>query len=151
MSAPLGEFERQVLTALVEGYQAREGLKERLRPLNEWEIARRSGYIDLSYAAYGEHPARSKLALALGSLQRAGLIALWETGPKYDSFVPTPAGAASVDRRTQSFDQAFYERQQPAGMADEDPLVQRLDEIIRLLRSLEAKLGAPPSTGTDPE
>ena len=94
-----GGLEVQVLTALVEGYQAREGMKDRIRALNEWEIARRSGLTELSYAEYLEHPLRDQVMNALLALQRGGLVALWERGAKYDSFVPTEKGTLSWIKR----------------------------------------------------
>ena len=54
-----------VLTALVEGYKAREGMKDRIRALNEWEIARRAGLTDVSYAEFFEHPSRDSVAQAV--------------------------------------------------------------------------------------
>src|SRR5438105_2044042 len=132
----------QVLTALVEGYQAREGMKDRIRALNEWEIARRAGLTESSYAEFFDHPSREPVLNSLYALQRYGLASVWERGVKYDTFIPTakgqeflaggpavvpaPEAAASADSAAQ-----------PAA----DPITARLDEIIRLLRSIDAKLG----------
>lgn len=89
----LDPLQRQVLAALVEGFAARKGLKDRLKALNEWEIARRSGFEGISYAGYATHPARERIGLALAALEAAGLIAPWHRGPQYVSYVPTEAGA----------------------------------------------------------
>ena len=140
MTSDLNDFQAQVLEALVNGYQAREGMKERIRALNEWEIARRSGFTDISYASYLDHPARNQVMEALMVLQRSGLVSVWERGAKYDSFVPTLSGAGTVLARGESIqDKASgpLERrpEDPATLAD---IVERLDEIIRLLRSIES-------------
>jgi hypothetical protein len=144
----LTEFESQVLRALVEGYTAREGTKDRIRALNEWEIARRSGATDLSYAAFQGHPARAGLGAALSTLERLGLVAVWERGANYDSFVPTPDGSqcvVGVRPRAAAGPQSGHEAE--AGpRPDIDPpgtdlIVERLDEILHLLRSIDARLG----------
>lgn len=129
----LTEFESQILVALVEGHAARTGLKDRMRALNEWEIARRSGFTDVSYAAYAEHPTRAKVASALSALQRNGLISLWDRGVQYDSFVATAAGARSVSA----------EAEPVSPTASVDPILQRLDEILRVLRSIDHQLKGP--------
>src|SRR5262245_5626150 len=92
--------EQRVLAALVEGYVARAGLKERLRFLNEWEIARRAGYTEMSYAEYLEDPLREQVATVLSALQTQGLASLQERGPKYDTFAPTELGILTADRVT---------------------------------------------------
>lgn len=126
----LTDFENQVLVALVEGHAARAGLKDRMRALNEWEIARRSGFTDISYAGYAEHPTRAKVASALMALQRSGLVSVWDRGVQYDSFVPTATGARSV----------VGEAKPVSPTASVDPILQRLDEILRVLRSIDHKL-----------
>jgi hypothetical protein len=127
----LTDFQRQLLLALVEGYEARAGMKDRIRALNEWEIARRSGYTEISYAQYLEHPARDVVMEGLMALQRFGLVDIWERGVKYDTFVPTASGTAAA---------GLGDRGQVTGDKD-DAIIERLDQIIRLLKSVEAKLG----------
>ena len=133
-----------------------------MRALNEWEIARRSGFTDISYAAYAEHPTRVKVASALMALQRSGLVSLWDRGVQYDTFVPTAAGARSVNGETdpvspQLGEPAPAEAPRRAGrMAaapsragriaaapsrpSVDPILERLDEILAVLRSIDAQL-----------
>src|ERR687883_178597 len=89
MDGSLPEAVTQVLVALVEGYRAREGLKDRIRALNEWEIARRAGLTEVSYAEFYEHPSRDQVSQALSALQRMGLASVWERGVKYDTYIPT--------------------------------------------------------------
>src|SRR5437016_18279 len=86
---PLTDLQLTILTALVEGYKAREGMKDRIRALNEWEIARRSGVTEASYAEFFDHPSREQVLNALLALQRRSLAEVWERGVKYDSFIPT--------------------------------------------------------------
>ena len=141
----------RVLVALVEGYAARDGMKDRLRALNEWEIARRSGYVDLSYVEYLEHPLRDEVANALLALQRQGLVSVWDRGIKYDSFVPTATGTESATQRAAPRLPELASDSEPGVRADvvariavdqedQDQVLTRLDEIIRLLRSIDARL-----------
>lgn len=145
MKSALTDFQTQVLVALVDGYLAREGMKDRIRALNEWEIARRSGITDISYAGYLEHPTRDKVAGALMALQRLGFVAVWERGAKYDTFVPTTGGTLLVgaDQSSEGEQRSAETAAAPltTSGAEADRIVERLDEIIRLLRSLESKLG----------
>jgi hypothetical protein len=144
----LTDFERTLLVALVEGYAAREGLKDRIRALNEWEIARRSGCVDVSYAQYLEHPARDVVMAGLMALQRLGFVAVWERGVKYDTFVPTDQGATVAVGVVERPPAAEATAASPAAGADQplaggfsDLILERLDQIIHLLRSIDAKLG----------
>lgn len=158
--ADLTDFQRQLLVALVEGYEARAGMKDRIRALNEWEIARRSGYTDISYAQFAEHPSRDVVMEALVALQRFGLVTIWERGVKYDTFLPTAHGTTAASRgsreqATEDSEVLTANGQAHPGSSDPsvpytlspaistDPVIERLDEIIRLLRSLDAKLGGP--------
>jgi hypothetical protein len=141
VQAELDDFQARVLVALVEGYSAREGMKDRIRALNEWEIARRSGYTDISYAEYTEHSARSTLTQALSVLQQRGLVQVWERGVKYDTFVPTVSGAQWARGSATTHDQGVA-----YGATHEDAdasIIRRLDQIISLLRSIDTKLGGP--------
>jgi hypothetical protein len=138
------DFEAHLLSSIVEGYLAREGMKDRIRALNEWEIARRSGTSEDSYAQYEMAPGRDRVRTALAELERQGLISVWERGIKYDSFVPTAEGTLRVHpvemprERVQPVAEQRA-REAPGG----DPVIERLDEVIRLLRSIESKLGRP--------
>ncbi|MBM2810219.1 MAG: hypothetical protein HW416_978 [Chloroflexi bacterium] len=140
MVADLSEFQARVLMALVEGYRAREGMKDRIRALNEWEVARRSGYTDISYAEYSEHPARNVMLQAISTLQQRGLIQVWERGVKYDTFIPTPSATISAELTP-------TDESPPEGTASDqiatsnEAIIARLDEIANLLRSIERKLG----------
>jgi hypothetical protein len=148
-------IQQQVLTALAEGYAARQGMKDRIRALNEWEIARRAGLTEASYAVFSTDPTRDEISAALSALQRSGLVSVWDHGAKYDSFVPTPGGSQLVAGSTQSSRSPLADgpildarRDIPnpdpsASIAtvDQAAIVERLDEMIRLLRSIDAKLG----------
>ena len=133
----LTEGQRRILSALVEGYRARAGMKDRIRALNEWEIARRSGSTSLSYAEFSHDPARQELIQILGELQRLGLVSTWDRGINYDTFVPTERGDSVVTTAGIA----------PAGSAADgefgskvDRVIERLDEVIELLKSIEARL-----------
>jgi hypothetical protein len=146
VESDLSEFETCVLTALVEGYEARQGLKDRIRALSEWEIARRAGFTEISYAGYLDHPIRDQIMGALGTLQRLGLISVWERGAQYDTFVPTPTGSRLVisDLGTDPADvssEPIASEGDGIGPTPANPVIERLDEIIRLLRSIESKIG----------
>jgi len=141
----LTDVQNQVLVALVGGYRAREGMKDRIRALNEWEIARRAGLTDVSYAEFYEHPSRDQVSQALSVLQRMGLASVWERGIKYDTFIPT--GRADLIVPAEGSEVAASPAHGDSGSApvqvgaEADPVLARLDEIIRLLRSVDAKLG----------
>lgn len=142
----LSEFEQLVLGALVAGYEARQGLKDRIRALNEWEIARRSGFTDISYAGYLDHPTREQVMGALSVLQRFGLISVWERGAQYDTFVPTAVGSqwASLDQTPELSilpEEGPELANGPVHATPIEPVIDRLDEIIRLLRSIDSKNG----------
>jgi len=135
-----GQF--RVLVAIVEGYRAREGMKDRIRALNEWEIARRAGGTTLSYAEFTQDAAREDLVRVLGELQGLGLVSIWERGVHYDTFIPTQDGDRLVDL-SKTNDAAASTALRSAGLADlpaADPVVERLDEIIRLLNSIQDRL-----------
>jgi hypothetical protein len=145
-------LQHQVLTALAEGYAARQGMKDRIRALNEWEIARRSGLTQASYAEYLTHPTREDVSAALNVLQRMGLASVWDRGAKYDTFVPTAAGTdlvAGVGASRGAGPDAMPSNGDSLGAAPgipssaRDAIGERMDEIIRLLRSIDAKLGGP--------
>jgi len=128
---------------------AREGMKDRIRALNEWEIARRSATSEDSYAGYETGSDRERVRSALGELERQGLISVWERGVKYDSFVPTAEGTllvhpvAEASAVAPAMEAPPAEHRPIASATGTDPVVERLDEIVRLLRSIESKLGGP--------
>jgi len=138
----LSAVQQRVLLAVVEGYRAREGMKDRIRALNEWEIARRADGTALSYAEFTHDPSRGELVRVLGELQQLGLISTWERGIHYDTFIPTPRGDQVVST-------PGAEDQVPTGAptaergAIADPVCERLDEIIELLRSIRDRLPEP--------
>jgi hypothetical protein len=148
VTGDLTVFQHQVLTALAEGYAARQGMKDRIRALNEWEIARRSGLTQASYAEYLTHPTREEVSAALSVLQRMGLASVWDHGAKYDTFVPTAAGTQLISGVVEPQDGGLVQdghgdhASTPVRVqAGQDAVVERLDEIIRLLRSIDARLG----------
>lgn len=119
-----------VLKSLVEGVRARAGAKERFRTLSEYEIARRAGVTDDTYAGYEEAPERWAVREALGRLAAAGLVRSCSMVGRYETFEPTDdavsrqgAAAPGVDSRQSSIEA-------------------RLDEIIRLLRAIERHLAS---------
>jgi hypothetical protein len=149
VSAALTILQHQVLTALAEGYAARQGMKDRIRALNEWEIARRSGLTQASYAEYLTHPTREEIGAALTVLQRLGLASVWDHGAKYDTFVPTAAGTDMVtgsgalqttDPVVVPGDGSAPRAPEPTDSVLRDAIVERLDEVILLLRSIDARL-----------
>src|SRR4051794_34862810 len=88
MSAePDAELER-VLRALLEGYRAREGMKEKWRALSEYEIARRVGVTQYTYAGFDASPERIELRSMLDRLLRQGLVEISGSSGRYDTFAP---------------------------------------------------------------
>ncbi|HLH23625.1 MAG TPA: hypothetical protein VK066_13980 [Chloroflexota bacterium] len=150
----MDEFTAHILRNLVEGHQARAGMKERNRALTEYEIARRAGYTDCSYVEFSTTPERDQLRGALDELEREGWVAQWQRVGRYDSYVPTELG---VRRATTLGLMRDVEAPAPAPPTPAAPhangqphltpemalnrLVQQLDEALRLLRAIDAKLG----------
>jgi hypothetical protein len=139
-SQGLTDDQRHVLVAVVEGYRAREGMKDRIRALNEWEIARRSDSTSLSHAEYMRDPMRDHISHVLGELERLGLISTWERGATYDSYVPTERGNAAAGAPDAAEQNSHAIDRPAAATAVGDPVVERLDEIIRVLRSIDSRL-----------
>lgn len=135
----LADDQRRILVAVVEGYRAREGMKDRIRALTEWEIARRSGSTSLSHAEYMRDPMRDNIMSVLAGLERLGLVSTWERGASHDTFVPTERGAAAVGA-PDGADPILAGAEQPNERTAADPVVNRLDEIIRILRSIDSRL-----------
>src|SRR5438067_4186618 len=88
----MDEFSERILVALVEGYNARDGLKDRNRALTEYEIARRAGYTGFSYVEFSIAPERDQVRAVLDELTRGGLIREWARAGRYDSYIPTEIG-----------------------------------------------------------
>ena len=146
-----------LLTALVEGYRARADMKERGRALTEYEIARRAGLTDASYAEYSETARRDEVRAVLEALEGEGWVSVWQRVGRYDAYVPTEAGlqrasplappAAEVDALTVAGALADAQRllAAPASPAPEAAaslahIAAQLDEVVRLLRAIDAKL-----------
>jgi hypothetical protein len=156
----MDEFTTRILQALVGGYQAREGLKDRNRALTEYEIARRAGYTDFSYVEFSTTAERDQVRLALEELERGGWVTQWQRAGRYDSYMPTDLGV----RRAHTQDLVHGGADDPptalvaAGAPPPLPggeraaaevlapdvaltrLVQQLDELLTLLRRIDAKL-----------
>jgi hypothetical protein len=140
------QLEQLVLVALVQAYEARAGVKERMRSISEYEIARRVGMADYSYAEYADSEERDVVQGALSRLQARGLVRLASVAGRYETFEPSAAAMAGL--RTAAVPDAG----QPVTAVEETPTAglgaglemgrveQRLDEIVRLLRSIDAHL-----------
>src|SRR3954447_24072513 len=85
----MDDFTAQILRHLVEGHEARAGMKERNRALTEYEIARRAGFTDFSYVEFSTTPERDRVRDALDLLEREGWITQSQPAGRYDTFVPT--------------------------------------------------------------
>src|SRR5207248_5935391 len=95
-------------------------------------------------------PARFVMLQALSTLQRRGLVSVWDHGGFYDSYIPTAAGTSGARRPPPETEAsaavvpAEEARPVPAPGAAGDvsqAIVERLDEIIRLLRALNRMVG----------
>lgn len=162
-------FDLQVLAALLEGFRARAGAKERHQALTEYEVARRVGIVEHSYVEYESSSQRDAVRSALSRLQRQGMARAVAISGRYETFVPSesaldaaPAPAELPDtdagdapRRVVEAGRAIpagASASQPADLASEPahagiaepPLPTtfegRLDEMIRLLRSIDRHL-----------
>lgn len=137
------DFEQAVLDALVEGFVARAGAKERFQALSEYELARRIGIVNYSYVEYDSSPERDALRSALGRLQGRGLVRAASVAGRYETFLPTAEatpqgpeaenGSAEVPSPPPA---ELYER--PAALPT--TFEGRLDEIVRLMRSIDERL-----------
>jgi hypothetical protein len=135
MPSDLDAFAARVLACLVEAYQAREGMKSRTRSLSEYELARRLGITQYSYAEFEQSPERASLLAALDLLARQGRVQRGSPSGRYDTFAPCepiqPSGAApSPPAVAEPTTQALLER-----------LSRQLDEVLAVLRSIDRKLG----------
>jgi hypothetical protein len=127
----MDEFTERILQALVGGYQAREGLKDRNRALTEYEIARRAGYTEFSYVEFSTTAEREQVRAALDELERGGWVSQWQRAGKYDSFVPTELGVGRAST------QALV----GAGVAAAESAVQAASTVA---------VAPPPPRGTGP-
>jgi hypothetical protein len=151
----MDEFTMHILRALVEGHLARAGLKERNRALTEYEIARRAGYTAYSYVEFSTRPERDQVRGALDELERGGWVVQYQRAGRYDSFLPTELGVRRVTARgavaaAEAAMDAVDPLPAPRERAAAPPLspeaalarlVQQMDEVLALLRSIDAKLG----------
>jgi hypothetical protein len=92
----MDEFSERILVALVEGYNARAGLKDRNRALTEYEIARRAGYTGFSYVEFSMATEREQVRAVLEELIRGGMIREWQRAGRYESYIPTELGLRRV-------------------------------------------------------
>lgn len=135
----LDEYTSRVLTSLVEGFRAREGMKPRARSLSEYELARRLGVTGYSYAQFETSEERGELLRALSELQHRRLITRAQPSGRYDTFVPADDLAELP---------ATVVATAPPLQAPEHPseallrqISAQLEESIALLRSIDRKLG----------
>jgi hypothetical protein len=141
-------FTARVLRALIEGYEARAEMKERGRALTEYEIARRAGLTAASYTEFSDTPEREQLRLALDALEQQGSIAATARAGRYTAYLPTPEGLRRLRHPVGRDQPAAPPPTAPAAAPAPEPatvtlthISRQLDEVIRLLRAIEAKLG----------
>jgi hypothetical protein len=146
----MDDFTAQILRHLVEGHEARAGMKERNRALTEYEIARRAGYTDFSYVEFSTTRERDQVRDALDELEREG----WITQ------LPTELGVRRANTLSITRDLDAPSAPPMPTVASPPPshlssggspalapdaalnrLVQQLDEALALLRAIDAKLG----------
>jgi hypothetical protein len=154
----MDDFTAHILRSLVEGHEARAGMKERSRALTEYEIARRAGFTDFSYVQFSTTREYEQVRDALDDLEREGWVTQWQRVGRYAAYVPTELGT----RRAKSLGltRALEPEELVADPADGLPapspregngavlapelalnrLVQQLDEVLALLRAIDARL-----------
>jgi hypothetical protein len=132
---PDGYGER-VLSALAEGYRAREGMKEKWRALNEYEIARRIGVTQYTYAGFDTSPERIELRNTLDQLLRQGLVEISGASGRYDTFAPV-----EQPERPQSEALEAVVGQDQSTTEVLERISQQLDDALLVLRSIDRKLG----------
>lgn len=155
----MDDLAARLLAALAEGYQARAEMKERNRALTEYEIARRAGLTEAGYAEFSETAQRDELRAVLDELERFGLVTASQRAGRYDAYVPTedgvrqsaspvpagampPSGAAVGDAAAdgQGETGATGASTRLGELAALERITQQLDEVVRLLRAIDAKL-----------
>jgi hypothetical protein len=125
-----------VLSALIEGYRARDGMKPRSRSLSEYELARRLGITQYSYAGFDETPERYELRRNLDLLVRMGLATLAGSSGRYDTFAPAedleaaPAPGGPLAPEPADSPQVLLRK-----------ISSQMDAMLELLRSIDRKLG----------
>ena len=162
------EFDLQVLAALLEGFRARAGAKERHQALTEYEVARRIGIVAMSYVEYENSSEREAVRSSLSRLQRQGMARAVAFSGRYETFVPSEtaleAGNSPEGEREETAGPALANvpaqgvtTRARSSEVVEDPLAPspgvtqveaslpttfegRLDEMIRLLRSIDHHL-----------
>lgn len=159
MDAPPGldehtDLDLAVLEALVEGFRARAGTKERFQALSEYEVARRVGVVSYSFVEYDSSPERGAIGSALSRLQGRGLVRVASMTGRYETYVPTDDGQRHLDEQRQAPPAeraAPTPRPEPAPQPSVDAapvratpppttIDGRMDEMIRLLRSIDERL-----------
>ena len=148
-------LDERLLTALIEGFRARAGAKERHQAMSEYEIARRVGVQEYSYVEYEESGERDAVRAGLSRLQRKGLARSVAVSGKYETFVPgdvalaraAPAPVSAPPEPVSTPALATLPGPvdaEPSAAAAGAPMPTtfegRLDEIIRLLRSIDDRL-----------
>ncbi len=129
----LDQLDQIVLSALVAGYRARAGAKERFQALSEYELARRVGIVSYSYVAYDGCEERDHVRAALSRLQSRGLARLASVAGRYETFLP----AGELPHESSGDESPPLEDIANAP----PPHVERLlDEMVHLLRSIDERL-----------
>jgi hypothetical protein len=131
----LDESSTRVLSALVDGYRAREGMKPRSRSLSEYELARRLGITQYSYAGFDETQERFELRRALDLLVRMGLATRAGPSGRYDTFAPV----ANLEQVPTPHEAAAESDEAADALLRQ--ISRQLDEMLSLLRSIDRKLG----------
>jgi hypothetical protein len=147
----LDALDERLLVALIEGFRARAGAKERHQAMSEYESARRAGVQEYSYVQYEESAERSAVRSALARLQRRSLARSVGVSGRYETFVPAEAAleqaeppvpepsAAVAPAEASPVPEAAPSSSEPAP-AMPTTFEGRLDEMIRLLRSIDERL-----------
>ena len=137
MAGDLDPLAARVLAALVDGYQARAGMKQRARSLSEYEIARRLGVTQYSYAEYDTSAEHADIRHALDLLFARGLIGRSQPSGRYDTFYPAdePKAAAALGSATPALSEDLAVGAMLGRMSAQ------LEQIVQLLRSIDRKLG----------
>ncbi len=136
--ANLDRFDVAVLQAVLEGARGRAGVKERLQALTEYEIARRVGIVAYSYVEFANSPEREALRTSLSRLQRHGLVQVASFSGKYEQFQPTERTESALTPH--SVPPPGPALESSAEVSLPTTFEGKLDEIIHLLRSIDARL-----------